>query len=248
MLRDGDQHQRDADRRADVHDRRDPRHLGPRGASRARARAGTSAAPGGAARPDRLRGGADRERDHRPRRTRSSASTTRSARCSATRAEEFSGTDFLEFTHPEDRASRRRRRSPRWSAARSGRSTSRRATSTRSGRVIEARVALTRDPRRRGRGRAAVRPDRGRHRRAPDQPGARAGAVRDARAAGGGRRVPRRRHRPAHAPRRRPVGRASPERPGAARRASSSCSGSPRRCTTSARSRSPTRCCASPAS
>ena len=83
-------------------------------------------------RPHRLRGGADRERDHRPGMDASSASTSPSARCSGTSPKRSavrssSSSPIPRIARPAPL------RSPRSSAARPGRSASRRATCTPAG-------------------------------------------------------------------------------------------------------------------
>ena len=120
--------------------------------------------------------------------------------------ETFSGAHFLDFTHPEDRDD-----SAAAVAAVIGGAPGAQHFETRylhaGGQVIEARVALT-----------AIRDDADEvtqlFAQVEDVTDARrtsrelaAGTVRDARAAGGGRGAARRRHRTAHAPGRRSVGR-----------------------------------------
>ena len=116
-------------------------------------------------------------------------------------ADELIGMDSSRLAHPDERqhTRRRHRRPAEWKvrdgALRQALPAQQRSDDRGAGRADD-------DLRRPRRGDAALRPDRGHHRGPPARPGARAGAVRDARPSRRRRRVPRRRHRPAHAPRR----------------------------------------------
>ena len=224
VLPDGAGHEPDADRRPHVHDRLHPRR---HGAQRTRG-----------ARPRRVRGGADRERHHLSRRPDRAGQPGGLQHARARPPASSMGRHFADLVHPEDRPHRRRR--PR--RARRGRD----GDAAVRGPLPAPRRADHRgerrrlgDPRRPAGGHPALHPDRGRHRCAPDDARARAVAVRDARPAGRGRRAPRRRHRPAYASGRRPVGE-DRRAPGAARRPAPPRPARRRRCTTSARSCTPT--------
>ena len=109
-------------------------------------------------------------------------------------ADELIGTPSSELAHPDER----QHGAGVIDALLSGRSDTERFDKRylhAAGGLIEARVALTTIRDEHDEVDAALRPDRGHDRGPADQPGARAGAVRDARPARRGRRVPRRRHR-----------------------------------------------------
>ena len=189
----------DADRRAHVHDRLHPRHLGR--ASASAARAGASATP---SRPRRVRGGADRQRHHR-RDGRIERVNQAVCRMTGHTARELIGTQLSELAHPEDRHTS----AAALAALVGGASGTRRFEGRylrRGDRLIEASVAVSRSATTRSEVVQLFTQIEDVTDGAPHHARARAGAVRDARPPRRRRRAARRRHRPAHAPGRRPVG------------------------------------------